>query len=193
MQSGQVSVWVPIVVGLIGVVGVLLGQLLSTWRERGNDAIRARREIEQEQRRNRRDDELHWRDRRIEVGVDLLIALNTWRELAVDAWEETARNGDATDGTRVALSQSVIRVSDQLAHVRLVGSRLMASTASTIVTDLLATSRDTLDAIREPSDVRPDLQVASAQLSAGVRRVRDVFRTEAGVPDAGGGETDGGA
>ncbi len=96
MQSGQVSVWVPIVVGLIGVVGVLLGQLLSTVRERRNDAIRAHREIEQEQRRNRREDELHWRDRRTAIGVDFLITLNAWRELTVDVWHESVRDGEAT-------------------------------------------------------------------------------------------------
>lgn len=33
MQSGQVSIWVPIVVGILGVIGVVLGQLVNSWRE----------------------------------------------------------------------------------------------------------------------------------------------------------------
>jgi hypothetical protein len=186
VQSAQVSVWVPIVVGLIGVVGVLLGQVLSTVRERRHDTIRARREIEREQRRDRREDELYWRERRIAVGVDLLITLNTWRELAVDSWQEMARDGEATGETLAALSEAVIRLSDQLAHVRLVGSQLMGSTAATLVTDLLATSRETRDALEAASADRPDLAAASARLSADVRRIRDVFRAELGVPDGSG-------
>lgn len=33
MQSAQVSVWVPIAVGVIGVLGVISGQLINAWRE----------------------------------------------------------------------------------------------------------------------------------------------------------------
>lgn len=33
MQSGQVSVWVPIIVGVIGLIGVIAGQLVNAWRE----------------------------------------------------------------------------------------------------------------------------------------------------------------
>jgi hypothetical protein len=193
VQSAQVSVWVPIAVGLIGVVGVLLGQVLSTARERRHDAIRARREIEREQRQDRREDALYWRERRIAVGVDFLITLNTWRELTVDFWREMARDGEATGETLAALSESVVQLSDQLAHVRLVGSQQMSSTASTLVSNLLATSRETRDAIEAPSTDSPDLVAASARLSADVRRIRDVFRAELGVPDGSGEDTATGA
>lgn len=185
MQSGGVSVWVPIVVGLIGVVGVLLGQVLSMWREQRNEMIRTRREVEQEQRRNRREDELHWRDRRIAVGVDFLITLNIWRELTVDLWHEIARDGEVTDETREALSESVTRLSDQRAHLRLVGSQRMSSQASTAVSNLLAISRQIVAALEVPGSDAPDLRAASAQLSAEIRGVRDVFRAELGVPEAG--------
>lgn len=33
MLNAQVSVWVPIVVGVIGLLGVVAGQLINTWRE----------------------------------------------------------------------------------------------------------------------------------------------------------------
>lgn len=33
VQNSQVSIWVPIVVGVIGVVGVIAGQLINAWRE----------------------------------------------------------------------------------------------------------------------------------------------------------------
>ena len=33
MQSGQVSIWVPIVVGIIGLIGIVAGQLVNAWRE----------------------------------------------------------------------------------------------------------------------------------------------------------------
>ncbi len=73
--------------------------------------------------------------------------------------------------------------------MKLIGSHLMRSTASTLVSDLLATSRRTLDAIEAPSADRPDLQAASAQLTADIHRIRDVFRAELGVPDESGEDT----
>lgn len=51
MQAGQVSVWVPIVVGLLGVVGVIAGQFVSAWRE----DQRWKRELKREDIRWERD------------------------------------------------------------------------------------------------------------------------------------------
>jgi hypothetical protein len=181
VQSGQVSVWVPIVVGLIGLAGVLVGQVLSMWREQRNHVIQAKHEEQQEERRNRREDQLHWRDQRLAVGVEFLVSLNAWRELTVDVWNETTRDGHASSQTRTQLSEVVIRMSDQLAHIKLIGTPPMSAAASAAVDKLLSASRATigdLDALRLRD---PELRAESAHLSAEVRRVRELFRIELGV------------
>lgn len=76
MQSGQVSVWVPIVVGVIGLVGVIAGQLVNAWRE----DRRWRREQEREDvrwaRENKRESVKLDRDTKILIFGQLLQALN---------------------------------------------------------------------------------------------------------------------
>lgn len=62
--AGQVSVWVPIVVGIFGMIGVISGQLVNAWREQRRENIRWRREHEKEELQHRREDCLHWRDKR---------------------------------------------------------------------------------------------------------------------------------
>lgn len=81
MPTDQVSVWVPIVVGLIGVAGVVAGQVINTWRERRSEETRWARE----KQRDAHQDQLVWREKRLKIAVDFLITLNIWRELAVDA------------------------------------------------------------------------------------------------------------
>lgn len=44
--QGQVSVWVPILVGIPGMVGVISGQLVNAWHEQRREKTRRRREGE---------------------------------------------------------------------------------------------------------------------------------------------------
>lgn len=181
MQSGQVPVWVPIIVGIIGVVGVLVGQLLSMWREQRNEIVRAQLVRANEDRKNRRDDRLYWRDRRIEVGAEFLVSHNVWRELAVDEWHEIAKDGQVGQQTREQLGETVTRVSDQLAHIRLIGTDAMSTTAASAVSTVLRVTRDTKRGL-EHQDHQMDLTSSSDSLTAEIRRVREVFRAELGVP-----------
>lgn len=67
MQSGQVSVWVPIVVGVIGLVGVIAGQLVSAWRE---DRRWEREIVREEIRWNRTrhfEDIIQWRSIKVKL------------------------------------------------------------------------------------------------------------------------------
>lgn len=180
MQSGQVSVWIPIIVGLIGLVGVLAGQVLSVWREQRNEAIRAGHQRGSEDRQNLRDDRRYWRDRRIAIGAEFLVGLNAWRELAVDEWQQLADEGAVGPVTREQLTDVVTRVSDQRAHIRLIGTDAMGESASSAVDRILKVSLDTRSGI-ESSD-SPDVTAASAALSEQIRQVREVFRAELGVP-----------
>ena len=181
MPSGQVSVWVPIVVGIIGVVGVLVGQMLSMWREHRNEVVRAQREGATENRKNRREDRLYWRDRRIEVGVGFLVSLNLWRELTVDEWHEIADGGQAGHETREQLAETITNMSDRLAQIRLIGTDAMSSAAASAVPTMLRVARDTKAGL-EGNDHQTDLTVAASNLTAEIRRVREVFRAELGVP-----------
>ncbi|WP_086845794.1 hypothetical protein [Amycolatopsis kentuckyensis] len=79
MPSGQVSVWVPIVVGIIGLLGVVTGQLINSRRE----DRRWEREAAREELRHRRENErlaaerahaitLHWSQERKDAYAGLL-------------------------------------------------------------------------------------------------------------------------
>lgn len=79
MPSGQVSVWVPIVVGIIGLVGVIAGQLINSRRE----DRRWDREIAREELRHQRESDrlaaerahaiaLHWSQERRDTYAGLL-------------------------------------------------------------------------------------------------------------------------
>ncbi|WP_414936619.1 hypothetical protein [Amycolatopsis sp. cmx-11-51] len=60
MQTGQVSVWVPIVVAALGIAGIVAGQLVNSWREER----RTSKEARQEERK-------HWRDKRLEQYLEI--------------------------------------------------------------------------------------------------------------------------
>lgn len=90
MQTGQVSVWVPIVVGVIGLVGVVAGQLVNAWREdrrwkreQQREEIRWSREREKDTARLTHEDRIAWRDRRLTTYSDYLLAIDEILAIAV--------------------------------------------------------------------------------------------------------------
>jgi hypothetical protein len=172
MLTGQVSVWVPIVVGLIGVAGVVAGQLVNGWRERRSEETRWRRE----QQRDARLDRLAWRDKRLRVAVEFLVTLNVWRELTVDMWRETRKDGRPSDQTRSELHEATTRMSEQLAEIKLIGTERMRAVATETVDSLLATSAATRKALG-------GFEEASRRLSAAIGELRETFRAELGVTE----------
>jgi hypothetical protein len=64
MSSGQVSVWVPIVVAVLGILGVVAGQLINIWREERRWERERLREDLRWERERQRDIDAHWRERR---------------------------------------------------------------------------------------------------------------------------------
>lgn len=77
MQGGQVSVWVPIVVGVIGVFGVVAGQLINWW----NEGRRWKRELEREEVRLRHENVQDWRETRIRTYGALLALLHEFLDV----------------------------------------------------------------------------------------------------------------
>lgn len=155
MQSGQVSVWVPIVVGLIGVLGVIAGQLVTTWRERSREAAASRRA-----------DHLYWRDKRLDASLAILITMNAWRELVVDTWRPNPDPAILAD-----LHDTVVAMSDQLATLKLIGTTEIRQAATTAVDDLLATSASVRNS---PATADPD--ATSRHLSATITTLRTHLR-----------------
>jgi hypothetical protein len=71
MNTQQVSIWVPIAVGLIGVLGIIAGQLINAWRE----DRRWKRELTREELRWQREDAHYWRERKFTTYGDLYSVL----------------------------------------------------------------------------------------------------------------------
>lgn len=97
MQSGQVSWWVPIIVGLLGIAGIAIGQIINTrkedtrWeREKIREEERWRRETEREERRWERErarDEIRIRtEKEIERARQMSAARLEWRTERLTAY-----------------------------------------------------------------------------------------------------------
>ncbi|MEU0515593.1 hypothetical protein [Amycolatopsis sp. NPDC006125] len=91
MQQGQVSVWVPIVVGVIGLVGVIAGQLVNAWREdrrwtreQEREEIRWNRQRKSEEDARSHSSLIDFRDRRIGLYVEYLQVFQEIREVAFE-------------------------------------------------------------------------------------------------------------
>jgi hypothetical protein len=92
MQSGQVSIWVPIVVGIIGLIGVVAGQMVNAWREdrrwrreQVREDLRWRREAEKEAANRAHRSQIDWRERRISAYAEYLEAIRRVIELTTEA------------------------------------------------------------------------------------------------------------
>lgn len=79
MQTGQVSVWVPLVVGVIGLIGVIAGQLVNAWREdrrwkreEQREEVRWKRDLAKTQRLYRHENSQKVRELRLELYSEML-------------------------------------------------------------------------------------------------------------------------
>lgn len=91
-QSGQVSVWVPIAVGMIGLIGVIVGQLINARREdrrwkrdQQREDVRWKRQREIELLRLTQESRAHWRDIRLQTYGKLLQIVNRIVQLSREA------------------------------------------------------------------------------------------------------------
>lgn len=98
MQTGQVSIWVPIVVGMIGLIGVIAGQLVNAWREdrrwtreQQREEIRWERERDKEQAKLAHDSMIDWRERRLAVYSEYLQAILDTIEMISELYQAKTR------------------------------------------------------------------------------------------------------
>jgi hypothetical protein len=122
-MSGQVSVWVPLVVALLGVLGVIGGQVINAWRED--------RRWKREQQR----EELRWQRQKLTENAKLSVEhANQWREMKVRIYGDLinalkkqlivlraasflvgrANDADSSEGSeKAALSEAALRQLDK--------------------------------------------------------------------------------
>ncbi|MEU7834520.1 MULTISPECIES: hypothetical protein [unclassified Nonomuraea] len=133
MPAGQVSVWVPIAVAVLGILGVLAGQFLSFRRE----DRRWQREVEREELRwNRdqeRDVEAHWRDERFEAYVRLTQVLGRWEPLLYEEVENMLRGNPVSEENLEAMSPMEREADEVMARVSLLGSSKVYNTCMEVV------------------------------------------------------------
>ncbi|WP_156213034.1 hypothetical protein [Lentzea aerocolonigenes] len=104
MGAGQVSIWVPLVVGVIGLAGVICGQLINAWREdrrwkreQEREDLRWQREQEKNDTEREHRNMLDWRDRKIEIYSELLGAFKEceYAALETDSFRYVVDGGEA--------------------------------------------------------------------------------------------------
>jgi hypothetical protein len=102
MQTGQVSIWVPIAVGIIGLIGIVAGQLVNAWREdrrwkrdQQRDELRWQQERDKELAKLAHDSVLDWRDRRLSTYVEYLNSLQG----LITMMYESVRRGTKVDAS----------------------------------------------------------------------------------------------
>lgn len=160
-------------------VGVISGQLVSAWREQRREEIRWRREREKEELQRRREDYLHWRNKRLEVAVALMISLNKWRELIVDRLRAHHGLVEGYDDTREQLREVVEGTSDLLAQLKLVGTDTMRTLADETVRVFRSRFRSAMRSC-EPLSWE-EIEHVSHELSLKRGDLQEAVRRELGV------------
>ncbi|MDI5979851.1 hypothetical protein [Amycolatopsis magusensis] len=120
MQSGQVSVWVPIVVGVIGLVGVIAGQLVSAWREDRRWRREQVREDMRWARENKRESVKLDRDTKSLIFGQLLQALNRSHSL-LDRLRDLSGK-ESTKGATSEYLKNIDEIRAKVAEVQLICS-----------------------------------------------------------------------
>lgn len=92
MQTNQVSIWVPIIVGLIGLLGIIAGQLVNAWREDrrwarelAREDVRWQREAEKEAAKRAQESQIDWRKQRLATYGEYLGSVRRLIEITEEA------------------------------------------------------------------------------------------------------------
>ncbi|MFJ5993161.1 hypothetical protein [Lentzea sp. NPDC092896] len=120
------------IVGVLGIAGVIGGQLVNAWREdrrwrRENERedLRWRRENEREQVKSVHQDVLHWREKRLNYYGEYMALLDEWQELLrgplvdvlsgeVVSVEVGERTTEITRRARAALGRILLIASEEV-------------------------------------------------------------------------------
>jgi hypothetical protein len=150
MTTNQVPLWVPIAVGLFGLLGALGAQLINARRE----DRRWRREVEQEELRWQRERTKHLEDRslegRIQAYTEMIGLLESWRWTLYPAKRRVLdEHGQLDDAMRTELQQIRALANKSLGPINLHGPneirlrmRAAVVSAADFTSELLANAPD---------------------------------------------------
>jgi hypothetical protein len=129
MNTPQVSIWVPVVVGLIGLVGIVIGQLTNAWlenrrwkREKAREDLRWQRDIQKDEAARASADRSHWRDKKFEIYNELLSFMKSWRDLNDDAAKQHRLLGSLTDVNKEACEKIILASREYRDKVELIAT-----------------------------------------------------------------------
>jgi hypothetical protein len=181
MAQGQVSVWVPIVVAVLGILGLVLGQLVNAWREDrrwqrelAREDVRWQREQEREIARHVRETEVHWREERLAAYAHFAETMDTWRELLVSAIDQKRFGESAAEEEFAKMEALNQRAAANLTKILLVGSGDMQAQCHSLFALYASTYVRLGGSI--PENSRLDVELAGAYYQM-VHNIRDELGT----------------
>jgi hypothetical protein len=124
MQLSQVSIWVPIIVGAIGFIGVVAGQLVNAWREdrrwkrdQEREEFRWKRQCEADDVKYAHESALDWQNKRIELYGEYLRAVRILGDHLRKSWFSTTEALDKHCKEEWVIWQEVEHVARQVEFV----------------------------------------------------------------------------
>lgn len=168
-MSSQVPVWVPIVVALLGLAGVILTQLLNTHREHR----RWRLETERDELRWRREQESRSREARAEAYAELMGSIEAF-DLVLYESRDARETGKALDKlTTEDLREATAEARRALGGANLHAPEVVRALIPKATMPRIRLSRLILDPSSKPATMRPEWdagQVGYRVLRAEMRR-----------------------
>ncbi|VVJ16642.1 Uncharacterised protein [Amycolatopsis camponoti] len=189
MQNSQVPIWIPIVVAILGVAGVVVGQVINAWR----DARIRRYDLERERLKLTHDDTLDWRKMRVDIYGTITGGVNEF----LGSYDPFV-SSHSEIGTASSRLDSVTKVVHaQLGKVEIVGSAETSAQLKSL-SGFLRTLRFLYlqyptgegreadaamisEIARDSNDLYPRIESAARQLN-------ESFRRDLGIPSTGAAE-----
>lgn len=178
MQGGQVPLWVTLMVAVLGILGVVAGQLINAhredkrWlREQAREDLRWERERQVRAEDRAHETELYWRDRRLHVYAAFLASISTVRAEMRYASDLLRENGELTQSRHQRLVELVATARDLYAPMGVVGPPEIRAEATGLIRVFARELACLLDG--HPVDTTPLLELvrrfaAAARYALGV-------------------------
>ena len=129
MGSGQVSIWVTVTVAVLGIVGVIAGQLVNAWREDRRwrrelqrEDLRFDRETSREQKRTELEHTHQWRDERLAAYSEFLGAFDRYGQALQRVLFRLWTDQPVSDELEEEVAAARQGISEPMARVHLVAS-----------------------------------------------------------------------
>ncbi|WP_170223246.1 hypothetical protein [Nonomuraea turkmeniaca] len=129
MASGQVSIWVPVVVAVLGIIGVIAGQFVSAWREDrrwrrelAREDLRWEREQQRECQSRESEAAVHWRNERLRLYSGFVAVVRDWVRLLRQASYDYEPKKDISPETLSRLRELETEAMKLWSEIGLIGS-----------------------------------------------------------------------